>query len=274
MMETSPESDIVEEAKAAARCSICLEPTTALTGGIVALGGCGHEFCTECLEVWFLQQERAGRSESAAVICPACRRDVHDDDIRRVLGRTLYEPGDENDGNGETSPSTGSDTDDDLDEFTMTYLEERGAKRCPECRIWVIREDGCDNIMCRCGCRFCYCCGRKGACQSVPFYNNFADLEEEDSYEWDPETESCAGEVWPLFGEDWWSHWFPERYDYDDDDYCGPCFGYDDDDEYDDYYREGEEDDDEEADEDEYEFFDLFPLKDWYECDEEEKDEN
>ena len=74
--------------------------------------------------------------------------------------------------------------------------------------------------MCRCGCRFCYCCGQKGACGGGPFYNNFADYEEDEEFDWDPDTESVAGDVRPLFqsllGEYWWDVWFPPTVEYED----------------------------------------------------------
>ncbi|MCE3215433.1 hypothetical protein HAX54_002374 [Datura stramonium] len=32
-------------------------------------------------------------------------------------------------------------------------------QRCPRCRIYVARSDGCAQMRCRCGCDFCYKCG-------------------------------------------------------------------------------------------------------------------
>ncbi|OIW35391.1 hypothetical protein CONLIGDRAFT_56742 [Coniochaeta ligniaria NRRL 30616] len=33
-------------------------------------------------------------------------------------------------------------------------------KRCPQCRNFVQKYGGCNHITCRCGCEFCYRCGR------------------------------------------------------------------------------------------------------------------
>ncbi|CAN4116582.1 unnamed protein product [Withania somnifera] len=32
-------------------------------------------------------------------------------------------------------------------------------QRCPRCRMYVVRSDGCAQMRCRCGCYFCYKCG-------------------------------------------------------------------------------------------------------------------
>ncbi|CAI2368086.1 unnamed protein product [Moneuplotes crassus] len=34
-------------------------------------------------------------------------------------------------------------------------------QQCPECKFWVQRKDGCNQIICRCQCKFCYECGSK-----------------------------------------------------------------------------------------------------------------
>ncbi len=32
-------------------------------------------------------------------------------------------------------------------------------KQCPNCRLWVEKDDGCNSLTCRCGIHFCYRCG-------------------------------------------------------------------------------------------------------------------
>lgn len=34
-------------------------------------------------------------------------------------------------------------------------------QRCPQCRTMVEKVEGCSHIVCRCGCPFCYSCGKK-----------------------------------------------------------------------------------------------------------------
>ncbi|WJX31351.1 hypothetical protein P8452_19787 [Trifolium repens] len=33
-------------------------------------------------------------------------------------------------------------------------------QKCPICSIYVERHSGCEHIQCRCGCNFCYMCGK------------------------------------------------------------------------------------------------------------------
>jgi hypothetical protein len=143
-------------------------------------------------------------------------------DIVGVLGRM---PGAGNSLSNDTDQDDdGLDTHDETepDEFILAYMEAVEARQCPDCKLWVVKEDGCDAIMCRCGCRFCYCCGERGTHGGNRFYNNFADIEEDRDFDWNPEEESCAGEVWPLLDSgDWWDQWFPPIEEYEDD--CYPC---------------------------------------------------
>jgi len=44
-------------------------------------------------------------------------------------------------------------------------LARKEWKRCPGCRAVVDKEDGCDHMICRCGCEFCYHCGGGYPCQ-------------------------------------------------------------------------------------------------------------
>ena len=37
----------------------------------------------------------------------------------------------------------------------------KNARPCPQCHVIVSRSQGCDEMGCVCGCRFCYKCGRK-----------------------------------------------------------------------------------------------------------------
>ncbi len=32
-------------------------------------------------------------------------------------------------------------------------------QRCPGCRMWVEKTEGCQNASCKCGIYFCYKCG-------------------------------------------------------------------------------------------------------------------
>ncbi|AES70449.1 putative transcription factor C2H2 family [Medicago truncatula] len=55
-------------------------------------------------------------------------------------------------------------------ELDMKFLElakRESWKKCPRCSFYVERINGCNHMMCRCGCDFCYNCGsglRKKMC--------------------------------------------------------------------------------------------------------------
>jgi hypothetical protein len=45
---------------------------------------------------------------------------------------------------------------------------KKGMKKCPSCKMWVDKNQGCDAMVCVCGCTFCWRCGedvnKKGGC--------------------------------------------------------------------------------------------------------------
>ncbi|XP_012852686.1 PREDICTED: probable E3 ubiquitin-protein ligase RNF217 [Erythranthe guttata] len=61
----------------------------------------------------------------------------------------------------------------DCEEFSKLRFDERGREdrmvhelakknqwqRCPRCKFFVERKEGCLHITCRCGFQFCYACG-------------------------------------------------------------------------------------------------------------------
>ncbi|PHT93501.1 hypothetical protein T459_01383, partial [Capsicum annuum] len=50
----------------------------------------------------------------------------------------------------------------DKNDVAFVVLAQRNKwKRCPRCRIFVSRIQGCQFIVCRCGATFCYNCGRQ-----------------------------------------------------------------------------------------------------------------
>jgi Ring finger domain len=167
-------------------CPICVEHVA--TGYRLK---CGHSFCTSCIQTWVEHLEE----NRSPITCPHCRESITGNEIQALLGRSLKV--DSNTPDNAPSDPCGEA----LDEFTRAYLDTIGAQPCPDCGVWIVLEDGCFNIMCRCGCRFCFCCGERGNHHGSTFYNNIAGQEEEREFEWDPETESVAGVV-PLFEGD------------------------------------------------------------------------
>lgn len=80
-----------------------------------------------------------------------------------------------------------------------------GLRRCPGCATWVEKNSmafyGCDNVTCRCGCRFCFACGLaasadgKLACKCTSTRHGFIDVSDVlDGY-----NNVFANELWKGF---------------------------------------------------------------------------
>ena len=100
--------------------------------------------------------------------CSSCRQRLVDKDITKSLGREYeYVPA--------GSISDHRDDNDQIDEFTLTLLEEMGVRQCGNCSAQVLREEGCRAIQCICGFRFCYECSHPmDRCTCVDGLGNFA----------------------------------------------------------------------------------------------------
>ncbi|KAL5077246.1 hypothetical protein RYX36_016230 [Vicia faba] len=55
---------------------------------------------------------------------------------------------------------TGRDNEKQLDEKFYELAKRKKWQKCPKCSIHVQRTGGCEHISCRCGCNFCYKCGK------------------------------------------------------------------------------------------------------------------
>jgi hypothetical protein len=53
-----------------------------------------------------------------------------------------------------------ADARDPEDLAVLRLSDERGWRRCPECKAMVELSDGCNHISCVCGAHFCYDCGK------------------------------------------------------------------------------------------------------------------
>lgn len=41
----------------------------------------------------------------------------------------------------------------------LRHAGRQGLRRCPKCRFWVEKSEGCNAVLCRCGTTFCWRCG-------------------------------------------------------------------------------------------------------------------
>mmetsp|Transcript_117569 Transcript_117569/g.175594 ORF Transcript_117569/g.175594 Transcript_117569/m.175594 type:complete len:284 (-) Transcript_117569:164-1015(-) len=166
-------------------CPICFEETDDKIDIIpgITLTECGHQFCKACIEGWILRLESASADPDPN--CPECRCELSEEEIEAILGRPLRRmpgPSVKHDDNAAAETNGDDEGYFEPDEFTRAYLAELEAdgvaRRCPSCRAWIILEEGCNNIMCRCGCKFCFCCGQRGSCMGNTFYDNINEVED------------------------------------------------------------------------------------------------
>lgn len=45
------------------------------------------------------------------------------------------------------------------DQVFINLVKTKKFKQCPQCKYWIEKTEGCDNMHCRCGFTFCYRCG-------------------------------------------------------------------------------------------------------------------
>nr|AFK40132.1 unknown [Lotus japonicus] len=48
----------------------------------------------------------------------------------------------------------------DLEKKFLKLAKRKKWQRCPKCSFYVQRRSGCEHMKCRCGCNFCYECGK------------------------------------------------------------------------------------------------------------------
>lgn len=170
-------------------CHICLGEITN-ANGLEKLERCQHEFCSPCL-VWWLETSEVNRKEQAT--CPTCRQEISIWDVVRILGRPLQK----------VMPPT-TPVAEEPDEFTLCWLKDQGAKQCPGCSVWIVREHGCNQMECLCGQEFCYCCGEINC-------PNMYDRGEYDDDDWSTGYSDYGYEDYPRWYTHPWEEWEQER---------------------------------------------------------------
>lgn len=139
-------------------CIVCLEDHL---DDLQVLNPCKHKACLGCIKDWIETCESERHDEAK---CPHCRQVIEDTTCQNILGRQ-YTP----------KHRTTEDVPLELDEFTMTWLQENGARQCLNCRMWMTNEETNDALMCVCG--FCYCwncdmCAEDCDCGHDEVYDN------------------------------------------------------------------------------------------------------
>lgn len=64
----------------------------------------------------------------------------------------------------------------DCNNYDNIFCASSNIKRCKRCGVGIIKDFGCDKVMCRCGYRFCWECGSENAqCQCTQASHGFID---------------------------------------------------------------------------------------------------
>lgn len=163
-------------------CMICLEDR-AIGGSVIPMDAdsqtCAHFSCDECFQKYFIECEQ---QRKPTPICPhpGCQAIINPTTIEKILGRS-YKPMVWNlskEAEGQNDDNHDSNDDSDTVLF-QKWLKENEAQQCSNCKVYIVREEGCDAIQCLCGYRFCWTC--KGAecncghCESEYFDNIWRD---------------------------------------------------------------------------------------------------
>ncbi|THU99183.1 hypothetical protein K435DRAFT_606196, partial [Dendrothele bispora CBS 962.96] len=89
-----------------------------------------------------------------ASVCMRCHEDGHDGmtcEERRIQG----DPAEQ-------------------ERLNNAWAREAGVKRCPECRVWIEKTEGCNHMTCKCGAHICWVCMRIFTAQTIYGHMNEA----------------------------------------------------------------------------------------------------
>lgn len=162
----------VGQGAAAFHCSICLAPLVTKTSGGVDASAmwlaknqktehwskepCGHAFCRTCMGTW---AETKINDQHRQIRCPAegCSYCLWDQDIRELVPQLVFERHQEH----KNADYLQHLKDAMKGDPSLKNWMKSHCRPCPDCHVVVSRSEGCDQMMCVCGSRFCYACGFK-----------------------------------------------------------------------------------------------------------------
>ena len=145
-------------------CIVCLEDIP--LDAQVVLEPCHHTACQGCIRNWIETCEEQGHDEAK---CPQCRQVMGEATCHAILGRPY-----------QAKSLTADDISQELDDFTLTWLQENGAKQCKNCGAWLTNEEGQEALMCLCGYCYCWACDVSALdcdCGHDEFYDNVTGVE-------------------------------------------------------------------------------------------------
>lgn len=144
-----------------ASCGICHDSYELVRVGLesdwrMVRGVCSCRYCRSCLRDWIAASLN---SQHTRPRCPStdCSYIMHIDDVGRVSPRL----------GTELRRILALDYQQRLHKIKeeggdLEKWVEENAKTCPDCHVIVQKNEGCSSILCLCGTRFCWICGRRG----------------------------------------------------------------------------------------------------------------
>jgi len=117
---------------------------------------CGHACCRSCMSMW---AETAINEQKLRIKCPAvgCSYSLWQHDLENLVGEECLKRHQEHK-NADYLQHLKTSVKEDA--CLKSWLKSH-ARPCPECHVIVSRSEGCNDMMCVCGTRFCYACGFK-----------------------------------------------------------------------------------------------------------------
>ena len=162
-------------------CPLCWETVSAL----IQFHPCPHRACRPCAQNWMETCERHGHDN---VACPHCRQVVAVETCADVLERP-YKPYQKT---ADDVPAAA------VDEFTLTWLIENGARQCTECGAWMTNEQEQDPLICLCGYFYCWQCNECAldcSCYHCEFYDHISNADKYFAREGNRYTEEQRNEI-------------------------------------------------------------------------------
>ena len=145
---------------------------------------CEHAFCIDCMQAYVASEAKQGKR---VIRCPGfcsagnggsssgggrCSNVLYTEDVAALVPSDVFEPwkarcdasyrqrlesvlGKRNREDNDNDAQPGDDgSDADLRAFVLEHC-----KPCPGCHVIIYRSQGCNDMNCTCGTRFCFQCG-------------------------------------------------------------------------------------------------------------------
>lgn len=123
---------------------------------------CRHLCCRSCMSKW---AETAINDQMLTIKCPAvgCSYCLWDQDLKVLVSQEAFARHQDHKNRDYLKHLRLTIQKDDA----LTTWLKSNARPCPDCHVIVSHSEGCDQMMCICGARFCYKCGyKKCQCRS------------------------------------------------------------------------------------------------------------